>query len=315
LRYLGPDVPQEIFTWQDPVPPVDHELINEADIAELKALVLTSGLTVSELVGTAWASASTFRGSDKRGGANGARIRLEPMKDWEVNNPEQLNKALTILEEIQTQFQAGGKRVSLADLIVLAGAAGIEKAAQDAGVTVTVPFIPGRTDATQEQTDVDSLAWLQPIADGFRNYRMKIRKGVSTEELLIDKAHLLTLTAPELTVLLGGLRSININYDGSQHGVFTDRPGQLTNDFFVNLLDMATEWKAVDETKEIYIGTDRQTGKQRWMATRADLVFGSNSELRALAEVYGSADVHEKFIADFVSAWNKVMHADRFDLK
>jgi catalase-peroxidase len=314
-RYLGPDVPQEIFTWQDPVPPVDHELINEADIAELKALVLTSGLTVSELVGTAWASASTFRGSDKRGGANGARIRLEPMKDWEVNNPEQLNKALTILEEIQTQFQAGGKRVSLADLIVLAGAAGIEKAAQDAGVTVTVPFIPGRTDATQEQTDVDSLAWLQPIADGFRNYRMKIRKGVSTEELLIDKAHLLTLTAPELTVLLGGLRSININYDGSQHGVFTDRPGQLTNDFFVNLLDMATEWKAVDETKEIYIGTDRQTGKQRWMATRADLVFGSNSELRALAEVYGSADVHEKFIADFVSAWNKVMHADRFDLK
>jgi catalase-peroxidase len=219
------------------------------------------------------------------------------------------------LEEIQTQFQAGGKRVSLADLIVLAGAAGIEKAAQDAGVTVTVPFIPGRTDATQEQTDVDSLAWLQPIADGFRNYRMKIRKGVSTEELLIDKAHLLTLTAPELTVLLGGLRSININYDGSQHGVFTDRPGQLTNDFFVNLLDMATEWKAVDETKEIYIGTDRQTGKQRWMATRADLVFGSNSELRALAEVYGSADVHEKFIADFVSAWNKVMHADRFDLK
>jgi catalase-peroxidase len=314
-RYLGPDVPQEIFTWQDPVPPVDHELINEADIAELKALVLTSGLTVSELVGTAWASASTFRGSDKRGGANGARIRLEPMKDWEVNNPEQLNKALTILEEIHTQFQAGGKRVSLADLIVLAGAAGIEKAAQDAGVTVTVPFIPGRTDATQEQTDVDSLAWLQPIADGFRNYRMKIRKGVSTEELLIDKAHLLTLTAPELTVLLGGLRSININYDGSQHGVFTDRPGQLTNDFFVNLLDMATEWKAVDETKEIYIGTDRQTGKQRWMATRADLVFGSNSELRALAEVYGSADVHEKFIADFVSAWNKVMHADRFDLK
>lgn len=314
-RYLGPDVPQEIFTWQDPVPAIDHELINESDIAQLKTQILNLDLTVSELVGTAWASASTFRGSDKRGGANGARIRLEPMKDWEVNNPVQLNKVLTALEEVQNQFQSSGKKVSLADLIVLAGAAGIEKAAQEAGTTVTVPFAPGRTDATQEQTDVESLAFLEPIADGFRNYRKNSRKAVSTEELLIDKAHLLTLTAPELTVLLGGLRSININYDGSKHGVFTERPGQLTNDFFVNLLDMGTQWKAMDNSREVYLGTDRKTGTPKWTGTRADLVFGSNSELRAIAEVYGSADAHQKFIADFISAWNKVMNADRFDLK
>ncbi|RRN77540.1 catalase/peroxidase HPI, partial [Pseudoxanthomonas sp. SGD-10] len=314
-RYLGPDVPEEVFTWQDPVPPVDHELINEEDIAQLKSQILNLGLSVSELVGTAWASASTFRGSDKRGGANGARIRLEPMKNWEVNNPIQLSKVLTALEGLQSQFNATGKKVSLADLIVLAGAAGIEKAAKDAGHDLYVPFAPGRTDATQEQTDVESVKFLEPIADGFRNYRKPIRKQVSTEDLLIDKAHLLTLTAPELTVLLGGLRSININYDGSNHGVFTDRPGQLTNDFFVNLLDMGTSWKAMSEDKELYLGTDRKTGQPKWTGTRADLVFGSNSELRAVAEVYGSADAQDKFLKDFVAAWNKVMNADRFDLK
>lgn len=314
-RYLGPDVPQEVFLWQDPVPAVDHELIGEADVAQLKKDILNLGLNVSELVGTAWASASTFRGSDKRGGANGARIRLAPMKYWEVNNPAQLSKVLDALEGLKAKFEASGKKISLADLIVLAGAAGIEKAARDAGIEVTVPFAPGRTDATQEQTDVEAIAWLEPIADGFRNYRKNIRRAVSTEEMLIDKAHLLTLTAPELTVLLGGLRSININYDGSDHGVFTDRPGQLSNDFFVNLLDMGTQWKATDASKELYVGTDRKTGQQRWTGTRADLVFGSNSELRAIAEVYASADAHQKFITDFISAWNKVMNADRFDLK
>lgn len=314
-RYLGSDVPKEEFVWQDPVPAVDHELVNEEDIAQLKAAVLNAGLSVSELVGTAWASASTFRGSDKRGGANGARIRLEPMKNWEVNNPVQLNNVLTVLETIRSNFNKEGKKISIADLIVLAGAAGIEKAAKDAGVNVTVPFAPGRTDASQEQTDIDSIKWLEPVADGFRNYRRLKSRAVSTEELLIDKAQLLTLTAPELTVLLGGLRAININFDGSKHGIFTDRPGQLTNDFFVNLLTMDTQWKAMDETKEIYLGTDRKTGTPKWTGTRADLVFGSNSELRAVAEVYASADANEKFVNDFIAAWNKVMNADRFDLK
>src|SRR5690606_8348918 len=314
-RYLGPDVPQEVFLWQDPVPAVDHELIDDAAIVQLKREILDLGLSVSELVGTAWASASTFRGSDKRGGANGARIRLAPMKYWEVNNPAQLSKVLDALEGLKAKFETTGKKISLADLIVLAGAAGIEKAARDAGIEVTVPFAPGRMDATQEQTDLEAIAWLEPIADGFRNYRKNIRRAVSTEEMLIDKAHLLTLTAPELTVLLGGLRSININYDGSDYGVFTDRPGQLSNDFFVNLLDMGTQWKATDASKELYVGTDRKTGQQRWTGTRADLVFGSNSELRAIAEVYASADAHQKFITVFISAWNKVMNADRFDLK
>ena len=314
-RYLGADVPKEEFVWQDPVPEVDHELVNTEDIAQLKTAVLNAGLNVTELVGTAWASASTFRGSDKRGGANGARIRLEPMKNWEVNNPVQLNKVLTVLENIQSNFNKEGKKISIADLIVLAGAAGIEKAAKDAGVNITVPFVPGRTDASQEQTDVDSIKWLEPVADGFRNYRKLKSRAVSTEELLIDKAHLLTLTAPELTVLLGGLRAININFDGSKHGIFTDRPGQLTNDFFVNLLTMDTQWKAMDETKEIYLGTDRKTGTPKWTGTRADLVFGSNSELRAIAEVYASTDANEKFVNDFIAAWNKVMNADRFDLK
>ncbi|MCW3160014.1 catalase/peroxidase HPI [Chryseobacterium oryctis] len=314
-RYLGKDVPAQEFVWQDPIPKVDHELINENDIASLKEQILGLGLSVSELVSTAWASASTFRGSDKRGGANGARIRLEPMKNWEVNNPVQLSKVLTALEGLQAKFNESGKKVSIADLIVLGGAAGIEKAAKDAGYNITVPFAPGRADATQEQTDVDSIKWLEPIADGFRNYRKYKNSAVSTEELLIDKAHLLTLTAPELTVLVGGLRSININYNGSNHGVFTDRPGQLTNDFFVNLLDMSTEWKAMDDSKETYLGTDRKTGQAKWTGTRNDLVFGSNSELRAIAEVYASADSKEKFVNDFVAAWNKVMNADRFDLK
>lgn len=314
-RYLGADVPTEEFLWQDPIPQVNHSLINEDDIQQLKSTILQSNLTVSQLVSTAWASASTFRGSDKRGGANGARIRLEPMKNWEVNNPIQLNKVLTVLENVQADFNATGKKVSLADLIVLAGNVGIEKAAENANFNVEVPFNPGRTDASQEQTDIDSIKWLEPIADGFRNYRKNSRKSVSTEELLIDKAQLLTLTAPELTVLLGGLRSININFDGSKNGVLTDRPGQLTNDFFVNLLDMNTQWKAMGTDKEMYLGTDRKTGTPKWTGTRADLVFGSNSELRAIAEVYASADAQEKFINDFVAAWNKVMNADRFDLK
>lgn len=316
-RYLGADVPKEVFIWQDPIPAVTHELIDEADIADLKAKILASGLSVSELVSTAWASASSFRGSDKRGGANGARIRLEPMKNWEGNNPVQLNKVLTALENIQQEFNSANssKQVSIADLIVLGGNAAIEKAAKDAGKTITVPFAAGRGDATQEETEVESVAYLETIADGVKNYRKNTRRSVSTEELVIDKAQLLTLTAPELTVLVGGMRAMNANYDGSKHGIFTDRPGQLTNDFFVNLLDMGTVWKATDETKEIYMGSDRKTGAPKWTGTRADLVFGSNSELRAVAEVYAQADAQDKFVNDFVAAWNKVMNADRFDLK
>lgn len=316
-RYLGPDVPEEILIWQDPIPAVDHVLIDANDITALKAKVLASGLTVSQLVSTAWASASTFRGSDKRGGANGARIRLAPQKQWMVNNPVQLTKVLSTLENIQKEFngtQTTGKKVSFADLIVLAGCAAVEKAAKDAGKTITVPFTPGRMDASQEQTDVESVGYLEPAADGFRNYR-KIRSTVSTEELLIDKAQLLTLTAPELTVLIGGLRVLNTNFDGSAHGIFTERTGTLSNDFFVNLLDMNTAWKAATDDRELYQGFDRITGDVKWTATRADLVFGSNSELRAIAEVYGSSDAQEKFVKDFVAAWNKVMNLDRFDLK
>ncbi|WP_341839679.1 catalase/peroxidase HPI [Chitinophaga caseinilytica] len=316
-RYLGADVPAEVLLWQDPIPAVDHPLIDDKDIADLKAQVLASGLSVSELVTTAWASASTFRGSDKRGGANGARIRLAPMKFWNVNNPPQLQKVLGKLEAIQQAFngaQKNGKKVSIADLIVLAGAAGVEKAAKDAGNAVKVPFTPGRMDASQEQTDVESVGFLEPIADGFRNYR-KPQFPVSTEELLIDKAQLLTLTAPELTVLVGGLRVLGTNFDGSNYGMFTSKPGQLTNDFFVNLLDMNTAWKATSDAREIYEGTDRATGKPKWSATRADLVFGSNAELRAIAELYGSSDGQQKFVNDFVAAWNKVMNLDRFDLK
>jgi catalase-peroxidase len=315
-RYLGKEVPAEELIWQDPVPAVNHELINEQDIVALKAKILASGLTVSELVSTAWASASTFRGSDKRGGANGARIRLTPQKYWAVNNPAQLSKVLDVLEVIQKEFnsaQTGGKQVSIADIIVLAGCAAIEKAAKDAGVTVTVPFTPGRTDATQEQTDVESFAVLEPVADGFRNYLSR-RASTTSEELLVDKAQLLTLTAPEMTVLVGGMRVLNTNFDGSQHGVFTKTPGVLTNDFFVNLLDFGTTWKAADPVQQGFFGTDRATGDLKWTATRADLIFGSNSELRAIAEVYGCADGKEKFVKDFVAAWNKVMNLDRFDL-
>jgi catalase-peroxidase len=313
-RYLGPEVPQEDLIWQDPVPAVDHELIDDSDIATLKQKILQSGLSISELVAAAWASASTFRGSDYRGGANGARIRLAPQKDWPVNNPVQLAKVLQVLESIQKDFSASGKKVSLADLIVLAGCAAVEKAANDAGYPITVPFTPGRTDASQEQTDVESFDYLEPLADGFRNYR-RIKTSVSTEAMLIDKAQLLTLTAPELTVLIGGMRVLSTNYDGSRHGVFTRRPGQLTNDFFVNLLDMNTAWKATGEDKEQFQGSDRKTGQAKWTATRADLVFGSNSELRAIAEVYGSSDAQAKFVKDFVTAWSKVMNLDRFDMK
>ncbi|MGK6352450.1 catalase/peroxidase HPI [Parapedobacter sp. DT-150] len=315
-RYLGPEVPEEELIWQDPIPAVDHALINEQDIAALKAKILASGLSVAQLVSTAWASASTFRGSDKRGGANGARIRLEPQKNWAVNNPAQLATVLETLEGIQIAFnnaQSDGKKVSLADLIVLAGCAGVEQAAKNAGHAITVPFAPGRMDASQEQTDVDSFAVLEPVADGFRNY-LKTKYTVSTEELLIDKAQLLTLTAPELTVLIGGMRVLDTNFDGSKHGVFTQRPELLTNDFFVNLLDMGTVWTANSELKEVFEGHDRTTGELKWTATRADLIFGSNSELRALAEVYGSADAQEKFVTDFIAAWNKVMNLDRFDL-
>jgi len=315
-RYLGPDVPAEELLWQDPIPAVNHTLIDEKDIASLKATILASGLSVSELVSTAWASASTFRGSDKRGGANGARIRLAPQKYWQVNNPPQLQKVLDALEKIQKEFngaQSNGKKVSLADLIVLAGGAGVEKAAKDAGQSITVPFTPGRMDASQEQTDVESVGFLEPLADGFRNYR-KSKFPVSTEELLVDKAQLLTLTAPELTVLVGGMRVLNTNFDGSKHGVFTTRPGQLTNDFFVNLLDMRTAWKAATADREVYEGSDRATGAIKWTGTRADLLFGSNSELRAVAEVYGSADAQDKFVKAFVAAWTKVMNLDRFDL-
>ncbi|SFQ46004.1 catalase/peroxidase HPI [Parafilimonas terrae] len=315
-RYLGPDAPEEILIWQDPIPEVDHVLIDDNDIAALKAKVLAAGLSVAELVSTAWASASSFRGSDKRGGANGARIRLAPQKDWIVNNPVQLKKVLDILGGIQQEFnaaQTGGKKVSLADLIVLAGAAAIEKAAKDAGHDTTVPFIPGRMDASQEQTDAESFSYLEPLGDGFRNYR-KTTIPVPTEELLIDKAQLLNLTVPELTALVGGMRVLDTNYDNSKHGVFTQTPGRLTNDFFVNLLDMNTAWKATDDSRELYLGSDRATGQPKWTATRADLVFGSNAELRAVAEVYGSIDGREKFVQDFVAAWNKVMNADRFDL-
>ncbi|MGN6438542.1 MAG: catalase/peroxidase HPI [Agriterribacter sp.] len=315
-RYLGPDVPEEVLLWQDPVPAVDHALVDDNDIAALKAKVLASGLSVSQLVSAAWASASTFRGSDKRGGANGARVRLAPQKQWMVNNPPQLSKVLNALEGIQKEFNAaqkGGKKISIADLIVLAGCAAVEKAAKDAGHNITVPFTAGRTDASQEQTDVESVGYLEPLADGFRNYR-RIQSTVSTEALLIDKAQLLTLTAPELTVLIGGMRALNTNFDGSAHGVFTERPGQLTNDFFMNLLNMNTAWKAATEDRELYQGFDRATGDVKWTATRADLVFGSNSELRAIAEVYGSSDAEAKFVNDFVAAWNKVMNLDRFDL-
>lgn len=315
-RYLGPEVPAEELIWQDPIPAVDHKLIDEQDIASLKGKILASGLSVSELVSTAWASASTFRGSDKRGGANGARIRLAPQNDWEVNQPAQLAKVLKTLEGIQSAFnsvQSDGKKVSLADLIVLAGCSGIEQAAKNAGQNVTVPFTPGRMDASQERTDVQSFAVLEPIADGFRNYR-KTKFSLTAEELLVDRAQLLTLTAPEMTVLVGGMRVLNTNFGQSQHGVFTKRPEALTNDFFMNLLDMGTEWKAVSDAKDVFEGHDRKTGKIKWTATRVDLIFGSNSQLRALAEVYGSADAQKKFIEDFVAAWTKVMNLDRFDL-
>lgn len=315
--YLGPEVPEEELLWQDPVPPVDHELIDENDIAGLKGKILDSGLTVSELVSTAWASASTFRGSDKRGGANGARIRLEPMKDWEVNNPAQLSKVLNKLEEIQSGFnsaQSGGKKVSLADLIVLGGCAAVEKAAKDAGHHVKVPFAPGRTDATQEQTEIESFAWLEPPADGFRNY-FEPKHATTAEEMLVDKSQLLTLTTPEMTVLVGGMRVLEANYDGSKHGVFTESPGTLTNEFFQNLLDMRLTWSAVSDKQDVFEGRDRITGEVKWTGTRADLIFGSNSELRALAEVYACEDAQEKFVIDFVAAWDKVMNLDRFDLK
>ena len=316
VRYLGPEVPSEVLIWQDPVPAVDHPLIDAKDIADLKARILASGLPISQLVSTAWASAATFRGSDKRGGANGARIRLAPQKDWEVNQPAQLATVLATLEGIQTAFndaQSGGKKVSLADIIVLAGSAAVEKAAKNAGHDIEVPFTPGRTDATQEQTDVESFAVLEPIADGFRNYQ-KGEYTISPEELLIDKAQLLTLAAPELTVLVGGLRVLNANTGQSQHGVFTKRPETLTNDFFVNLLDMSTAWKASSDSKYVFEGRDRVTNDIKWTGTRIDLVFGSNSQLRALAEVYGQGDTQEKFVRDFVAAWTKVMNADRFDL-
>jgi catalase-peroxidase len=313
-RYLGPEVPAEELIWQDPVPAVDHKLIDAADIAALKAKILASGLSISELVYTAWASAATFRGSDKRGGANGARIRLAPQKDWEVNQPVQLAKVLKALEGIQKDFNAAqsGKKVSLADLIVLGGCAGVEQAAKNAGHEVTVPFSPGRTDASAEQTDVVSFAVLEPPADGFRNY-LKTKYAVTAEELLVDRAQLLTLTAPEMTVLIGGLRVLNANYGKSQHGVFTKRPETLTNDFFVNLLDMRTEWKATAD-ENVFEGRDRATSELKWTGTRADLIFGSNSQLRAIAEVYGCKDSQEKFRHDFVAAWNKVMNLDRFDL-
>ena len=315
-RYLGPEVPEEDLLWQDPIPEVDHELINDEDIAELKDEILDSELAISELVSTAWASASTYRGSDKRGGANGARIRLAPQKDWEVNNPEQLSKVLATLEEIREDFnnsQSGNKEVSMADLIVLGGAAAIEKAAADAGHDITVPFTPGRVDATEEQTDEESFEWLKPDADGFRNY-YDSNRNATAEELLVDKAQLLTLTPSEMTVLVGGMRVLEGNYDGSDHGVFTDNPGTLTNDFFVNLMDMSTTWKATTDEQNVFVGSDRKNGEIKWTGTRADLIFGSNSELRALAEVYATEDSEEKFVNDFVDAWTKVMQLDRFDL-
>ncbi len=315
-RYLGTEVPEEELIWQDPLPAVDHELVNDQDIATLKGKILESGLSVSQLVSTAWASASTFRGSDMRGGANGARIRLEPQKNWEVNNPSQLTKTLQTLEKVQKEFndaQSGNKKISLADLIVLGGCAGIEKAAKNTGYDVTVPFTPGRTDASEEQTDVESFAVLEPQADGFRNY-LKSKFNMSVEEMLIDKSQLLTLTPPEMTVLIGGMRVLNTNYDHSEYGVFTKRPESLTNDFFLNLLDLGTTWKATSEDEYLFEGHDRAGGELKWKATRVDLMFGSNSELRALAEVYGCEDSEEKFVKDFVKAWDKVMNLDRFDL-
>jgi catalase-peroxidase len=314
-RYLGPEVPTEELVWQDPVPAVDHELIDAQDIAELKGKILASGLSVSQLVSTAWASASTFRGSDNRGGANGARIRLAPQKDWEVNQPEQLATVLQTLENIQNEFnsaQSGGKRVSLADMIVLGGCAGVEKGAKNGGLEVTVPFTPGRTDALQEQTSVKGFAVLEPVADGFRNY-LKTKYSVTAEELLVDRAQLLTLTAPEMTVLVGGMRVLNTNFEKTQHGVFTRRPEVLTNDFFVNLLDMSTAWKATPDD-DVFEGRDRKTGDLKWTGTRVDLIFGSNSQLRAIAEVYGCEDSREQFVRDFIAAWDKVMNLDRFDL-
>jgi catalase-peroxidase len=316
-RYLGPEVPEEDLIWQDPIPAVNHELVNDKDIAGLKANILASGLSISELVSTAWASASTFRESDKRGGANGSRIRLEPMKHWEVNNPAQLSKVLGVLGSIQEEFNAnagGNKKISLADLIVLGGCVAVEKAAKDAGIEVSVPFTPGRMDASQEETEVESIEFLKPVADGFRNY-IGGRATAKAEDLLVDKAQLLTLTAPEMTVLVGGMRVLGANWDGSKHGVFTSTPGKLTNDFFVNLLDIRTTWKATTDAQQVFVGSDRITGEPKWTATRADLVFGSNSELRGIAEVYGCRDSKEKFVKDFVKAWDKVMSLDRFDLK
>jgi catalase-peroxidase len=317
VRLLGPEVPEEELIWQDPIPEVKHELINDSDVASLKQKVLGTGLSVSDLVSTAWASASTFRGSDKRGGANGGRIRLAPQKYWEVNNPTQLSKVLDALDKVRNEFnnaQSGNKMVSMADLIVLAGCAGVEKAAHDAGHDITVPFTPGRADALPEQTDIENFAILEPSADGFRNY-MKKKYTVSAEEMLVDKAQLLALTAPEMTVLVGGMRVLDTNWDKSKHGVFTDKPGQLTNDYFTNLLDMGTTWKSTSDAKDEFEGRDRETGEVKWTGTRVDLIFGSNSELRALAEVYGSADGGKKFVNDFVAAWDKVMNLDRFDIK
>ncbi len=313
-RYLGPEVPKESLIWQDPIPAVTHKLIDDKDIAALKSKILASGLTVSQLVSTAWASASTFRGSDKRGGANGARIRLAPQKDWAVNNPVQLSNVLNTLEGIQKEFNTGGNHVSMADLIVLGGCAGVEKAAKNAGHDVKVPFIPGRADTTQEQTDAASFAVLEPNADGFRNYFHPKHKATA-EEMLVDKAQLLTLTAPEMTVLVGGMRVLNTNFDGSKHGVFTQKPEALTNDFFTGLLDLGVTWKATTDAQQVFEGSDRKTAAAKWTGTRVDLIFGSNSELRALAEVYGSADSNGKFVHDFIAAWNKVMNLDRFDLE
>ena len=315
-RYLGPEIPKEELLWQDPIPPVNHVLVDDKDVAALKAKIIASGLTVSQLVTTAWASASTFRGSDKRGGANGARIRLAPQKDWKVNQPERLQKVLRTLEKIQSEFnasQSGGKKLSLADLIVLAGCAGVEQAAKNAGIAVTVPFAPGRMDASQEQTDVQSFAVLEPAADGFRSYANGNAEAPA-EVVLLDKAQLLTLTAPEMTILIGGMRVLNTNFGQTKFGVFTKRPEALTNDFFINLLDMGTAWKATSDANNTFEGRDRKTGAVRWTATRADLIFGSNAQLRALSEVYGSSDAHKKFVQDFVAAWNKVMNLDRFDL-
>lgn len=315
-RYLGPEVPKEVLIWQDPVPAVQHELVNDADVAELKKQLLASGLTVAELVSTAWASASTFRGSDKRGGANGGRLRLAPQKYWEANNPAQLSKVLDVLAGIQQAFNATqtSKQISIADLIVLGGVAAIEKAAADAGVAVKVPFTPGRTDASQDQTDVASFAVLEPMADGFRNYAKNHRCAAMAEDILVDKAQLMTLTAPEMTALVGGMRVLGANYDGSAHGVFTNRPGVLSNDYFVNLLDLSTTWRATSDKQDLFEGRDRKTGAVKWTGTRVDLIFGSNTELRAIAEVYGCADGAEKFVHDFVAAWHKVMNLDRFEL-